>query len=425
MFKKHLSKITENEMFSGTVFVSMGLLLAGVFSYILQFFLARLLNLEDYGVFNALLSFSNIFGVFAVVFATSAIKLISELKVKNSFDVLTQLFWKLSAFTLVINLVILLISVSFKKSFALLLNISDYNLLIPFSLYLGTLLFLAIPTAYLQGLLRFKAFAFFAISSSILRLLFPMIFIFLGFKVGGIYFGITLSSIFAFLISLVLLRKNFQNFISSDLTEHFKKLLFFSVPVLLINIGMTTLNNMDVVLVKKFFSDFDTGVYSLVVTVGKIMLFGIGTISVVMFPQISEMYIKGQNYLKKFIFFLALQIFAVFGGLFVFSLFPKFVVSLFGYQHFYQAVPFVPAFSVFMALYVLVNFMILFLLAINKTGSYIFLIPATLVQSGLIYLKHTSLNSVIYINIGVMSVLLFAIIIYTVANVALNNSTRV
>lgn len=411
-----VKSLAQNTIVTGTLIVTIGTFIGSIFGYVLQVSLGRLLSVEDYGVFNALLSLAVILTVPSLALSNSLIKIVSELKAQDKFDVLTQLYVKVTLFILVFGTIVSFLIYLLRFQIANYLNIADALPVIFFGIFLG-LSFLSInPSSYLQGLLRFKAFAFFAAISGFLRTFLALTFVVLGFNVGGVYFGLGLSFILLYIIATFLLKKNFTKFESISLRSYYKNIANLGIVMFFVGVGMTFLNNVDVILVKHFFDATTAGLYSGVVTVGKIFLFGAGTVTILMYPQIAELYTKGENYIKRFLQFLTVQLVLIFGGIIVFSLFPKLITQTLFSDQFLLAVPYIPKFSIFVAFYILINFMYMFLLAINKKIIWIFLFPTIALQYLLINAHHLSLNSVINTNILVSGGLLFVIVAYTLYN---------
>jgi O-antigen/teichoic acid export membrane protein len=411
MIKKLTSK-TRSALLSGTVVVTTGVLISAVFGYLLQLFLGRMLSVADYGTFNALLSLMYLVGVPAGVLGTTIIKVSSELSAKEQFSKLTALFWRLVlAFSaLGIGFFLLL---SFSRNFlATQLNIEDPSLFIPFGIMLAVSYLVVTPNSYLQGLLRFKAYAFHLVLASVLRFVFPIALIFYGYKVGGVFIGISLSVLTSFLVALILLKKNFRKLEAFNLRKNFEKIVSFSLPVLFITSGLMFLNNMDMILVKKYFDPTLAGYYAGTVTLGKILLFGAGTVATVMFPQISALYTRKEPYLEKFKQLFSLQLLIVSGGVLVFTFCPRLLTLTFFGERFYNSIDFLPRFALFIGLYVLVNFMVMFFLAIEKTRVFLFLLPVVVIQYILITFNHSTLMEVININVIVTLVLLISLFVY-------------
>ncbi|MFZ5424763.1 MAG: oligosaccharide flippase family protein [Patescibacteria group bacterium] len=402
----------KNILFSGTIIVTIGLFVTNILSYLLQLFLGRYLSLTDYGVFTALLSLFSILGIATTALTTSLIKLTSELKANEDYEKLTNLFWqfvKISILVVFVFVTVLYFARDFLGSY---LNIEDHYIFPVFGMYIGLTFLNAVPSSYLQGLLRFKAFAFFSVLSSSLRLVISTLFVIFGLSVAGVFYGMSIAVVLSFFVSLFLLSKNFIKYNNNNLKPFYKKVLVFSTPVLFVNVGMMILNNIDVILVKHFFDSETAGLYSGVVTMGKILLFGAGTIGIVMFPQISELYTKGVPYLAKFKEFFLIQLVLILGGLAFFTLFPELITKIMFGHKFLESVSLIPKYTLFVGIYVLINFMILFFLAINKTRVFLLQVPIVIFQYAFINLKHSTLEEIININIFVSALLLLLVLLY-------------
>jgi len=413
LISKIYTKVTD-VLLSGTVVVTIGILTASFFSYLLQFFLGRTLSVEEYGTFNALLSLMYLVGVPSGVFATAIIKVSSELLAKEQFGKLTSLFRRLILYFVIIGAISSLSIILLRNILSNYLNISQTSLFVAFGLFLGVSYIMVAPNAYLQGLLRFKAYAVQAGFIGFFRFLFPSLFVLLGFGVIGVFAGMGLAVLFVFPLSLLLLKKNFKKVRKLDLSDSLTRILRFSVPVLFINFGMMFLNNVDVIMVKKFFSSTQAGHYAGTVTLGKILLFGASTVTTVTFPQISVLYTKGAGYFEKFKKMFLLQLLLVFCGVLIFTIFPRVLTLLFFGSTFENSIAYLPRFSLFVGAYVLVNFFILFYLAIERVKVVLFLLPATIIQFILLNLSHANLIQIINVNIYVTFALLLSLGAYTV-----------
>jgi O-antigen/teichoic acid export membrane protein len=409
---KRLKSMSKNVAVTGTIIVTLGSFIASGFSYLLQFALGRLLTVPDYGTYNALLSVTNIAGVPAMVLITSLVKLTSELKAKDSFDKLTHIFWKFSAIMVALGFVVFALLSLLKEPLARYMNITESYLFMYLGLVIGISFLMSVPYAYLQGLLRFKAFAFSKMMGGFLRLVIPVSVVLLGYGLGGVFMGIAVAALITYTIGILLLKKNFRKYGNDDLSPYYRKVMTFGVSVLFVNLGLMLMNNLDLILVKKYFSEDIAGFYAGTVTVSKVLLFGAGTVAIVMFPQISELYAKGENYVKRLKIFFTLQLVLVTGGILFFTLFAELITRIMFGEKFMPSVEYIPLFTVFIGLYVLINFMILFFLAIGKTKVFLLQIPAVILQFILITLFHNNLYEVIKINIFVALLLLVGILFY-------------
>lgn len=431
---KKLDILFKNPTLAGTFFVALGTFIGSVFSYLLQIGLGHLLTIEDFGVFNAFLSLLTIFSIPVGAISVALIKKVSELLAQNNFYLLQKLFWSFSKLSLIFGLVLALFFVLLREQVSWYLKVHEPTLILVFSGVLAVSFINTAPLSYLQGLLRFKAFAFISVFSQFLRFLIPMFLVYLGYRVSGAYGGLIFVAVLTFITSYFLLKKNLSTKTPASNTNHnnlkpiYKALLLFSVPVFLTNSGAALLNNIDIIMVKYFFSPYQAGVYAGLVTMCKVFLFGASIVQTVMFPQISHLYALGANYKPRFLKFLFLQILIILAGLLVFTLFPSQINTLMFGGKYADSVPFMPAFAVFVSLYILITFFSMFLLAINKTRAFFIILPACALQIFLIYTFHQSLFSVVKANLAAALFACLFITMYvvkSVRNVGVNNSPNI
>jgi O-antigen/teichoic acid export membrane protein len=404
--------------------------IGNVFSYLLQIGLGHLLSIEDFGVFNTFLSLLVIFGIPAGAISVAVIKKVSEYLAKNDLYTLTKLFWSLTKYSFVSGLILTTIFSLLSRQVAGYLNIPRDGVIIAFAGVLAFSFINVAPLAYLQGLLRFKAYALISVVSQFLRLTIPIGLVYAGFKVTGAYGGLIIVAIISFALGILLLHKNLNQgsgLRSADninLTNIYEQLLLFSIPVFFINSGVAILNNIDVIMVKHFFIPYDAGVYAGVVTMCKVFLFGASMVQVVMFPQISHLHALGANYKSRFLKFLSLQLVLIFSGLAIFTLFPSSINNLMFGGKFADSVPYLPMFALFVALYILITFLSMFLLAINKTKAYLVILPACVIQYLLVSSYHTNLFSIIKANILATGLACLFIAMYVVKSLAYEGLNR-
>lgn len=193
--------------------------------------------------------------------------------------------------------------------------------------------------------------------------------------------------IFGFILSLFLLKKNFTTYEKQevDLKSHLKMIAKFSFTTILVTVGLNLLNNVDVLLVKHYFDSDTAGIYSSIVTVGKVFLFGASTVTLVMYPQISQLYASNKDYSSRFKQFVSLQVILVTIGILCFYILsPTIINTLFG-NKFILAAKYLPKFTIFVGLYILIYFMTMYFLAVNKTKVYILLLCGVLSQFVLLF----------------------------------------
>lgn len=409
-----LKKLKENKELMDTALVGGATLFGSVFSYLLQFVLGRKLSVSDYGTFNVLLSLSSMVGVFGAVFGTSLIKVNAEIFAKKDNDKLRSLFVSSVKFSLTVGVISFLIIFSLREFISKYLNVGDSFLITLFGVSVGLGFLNVIPNSYLQGTQEFKKYSLFHIFSLFLRFLIPAIFVFMGFGLRGVYSAAPISSIAAFLFGFLILGLNLKNLKKVEVSDSLKKVFSFASTVILVNFSMMALNNIDLIMVKRFFSPADAGYYAGTMTLGKILLFGAGAVSVVMFPKITALHAGGKNFMKSLKRLLMLLILVLVVGVICYQVFPGIITNLFFGKAFENSVKYLPLFSVFVAFYVLINFLVMFFLAIDKKKVGLLLLPGVLIQYIALNFFHDSLWEVINVNImiSVFTLILLSVFFY-------------
>jgi O-antigen/teichoic acid export membrane protein len=395
-----IRSILVNKNLQNTGVIAFGTLFGSFFSYLLQFFLGRLLTVSDYGTFNAFLSLSYLLGIPATVLGVSIVKRVAEYTAKEDNATTTSMFKSLSLVSILGGFLLSLFLIAFSPNISERLNIGSRDLVVLFSLFMGLSFLSVISISFIQGLMLYRRWAFFSTLSGFLRMLFAILPVILGLGIGAIFVGLSINVIVMYLISIFLLWKVFTKGKGQELLPEYKKLLLFGTSTLFLSIGLTFMNNIDMVLVKKYFDPITAGYYAGAITVGKILLFGCTAVATLMFPSISALYARKKDFLPQLKQLLLIQSVLVGLGLLIFELFPYLITKLFFGSAFSHSVPYLRVFCLFIACYVFIYFLVMFSLSIEKTKVYFFLIPGILIQYFMIRAYHNSIFQVIYSDIA-------------------------
>jgi O-antigen/teichoic acid export membrane protein len=411
---------SSNSIVGGMLLVTVGSIVSTFFSYYFNFYIQSIFpNLGDYGNFVFVLTFLTLTQLIPLSVSSSLSILVTELKVKNEFKKLTMLYLKMNLLFGCIGALMGVASVSFSSQISQIFKVGDvlYIQLLALLILVSTL---SIPvTSYLYGLLRFKSHTSLIVMISILKLVFVYSFFISGFGFLSVLYGLILSSVSLIIVGNILLLSSFdKEYKNSDITGLTKKVLFFSLPIFFISTGNGLISQIDFLLIKSKFAPDMSGQYGLLVNIGKIFYFSSIIFLGAMSPQITEAYNKRDGYFKILFFYLKIVSAIVLGGLAIFGLFPKWFLDIFIFLSskiglnlsslnlYYQITWLIPGYSIFIALVILINFLVLFLIATSTTRIYLGFIFASLFQFLLIYFYSFDLYSVIICNIISASVLL-------------------
>jgi len=263
----------------------------------------------------------------------------------------------------------------------------------------------------IQGQELFRWFTLILVITAALKLTLSFIFIPLGFNITGALTALLFSSLIGIAVSLLPLKSNLLLKVKKQEDSagaDFKEIFIYILPVAISFFCFANLVNMDMVLVKYYFSPLDSGLYSLAQMVGKIFLFLPAAISIVMFPRTSGLSAKNMDTtstLKKALLYATML--CITASLF-YNLFPLFFLKILTGKIFFESIALGRLFSVSMIFFTLLFILINYFLSIKDLRFIRYLALFTFLQFFAIVFFHRSLFQVQLI-LCINSVLLFFI----------------
>lgn len=394
-----------------------------ILNFLFQLFMIRNLNAVDYGILNSLLSILVIVSIPSGTLQTVVTKYISIFNVINHHDNIKILILSFLKKTLIFGMILFLLFVLCKREISSFIQVTSPLLIV--ILGLTTFLSVNLPIAQggLQGLQRFGYLGLVMITNGGLKLLFGIVFVYIGYGVTGAMSSVALSILITLFLAFIILAsvlpksiiaKTDIKTVKPDNTEtdiNFSEVHRYFYPVVLVYFCFMILTNVDVVLVKHFYNPLDAGYYSISQMVGKIILFLPVAVTLVMFPKTSELHAQNKDTLhvlkKSTVYVGALSGTAAIVCLF----FPGVIIRLLSGQANPECIPMARIFSVTMFFYSLVYVLLFYNLSIHRLSFIYFLVLLTGLQLLAIILFHQTLIQIIYIMCG-NAILLFLINLY-------------
>lgn len=424
---------SESLLVKGSFIVLFGSILTNVGSYIFHLMMGRWLGPADYGVLESLVSVLTLLSIPLGVLNIIIVKYVSikhnNIKIdnKNSDNNFIKLIIdKVSIYGLIILLLFLCLFPITKN----VLKINSFYLILAVGITFYFNLYSSVFSSVLQGKMEFLRFSCLGVFGSWSKLIFGVILVYFGFKVGGPITAFALSSIFTFATGYFLLNKTTGfNLFSKEKSKMTVRGLFtgvekYSLAVLLSSLSLTSLISADIILARFFLSPLEAGHYAALSVLGKIIFFASSPIISVMFPMISNKESQGKDYrlLLAASFFMVLIISILISS--VFYLFPSGMsTALFGLK--YSGISnSLGNFAIFISLYGLCYLLVNFYLSISKKIIVIFPVVFSIVQILLIVMFHKDIAQIVFINILVHSVFLIVLLFYLlrdINNKKLNN----
>ncbi|MFA4888636.1 MAG: oligosaccharide flippase family protein [Candidatus Omnitrophota bacterium] len=359
-----MPKSRVDEFLKNIIIVFAGASVANALNLLYQLLVAHKLSPEEFANFNAILS------IFMIISAPISTLQLVVAKYCAEFNALGQL-----------NKLRVFLNVFFKKSvtlalvsFPLFLFICLYagktlkiNSFIPGIILAGLLSSSCIPVfnGAIQGLELFKWQAVISLSGGLLKLALAYILIYFGFKISGALFSLLAANLLGMAIAYLILRGYFFSPPANE-QVNYREIYLYVFPIALANFCFYALVNMDMLLVKYFFTPQDAGFYSVAQMLGKIFLFLPGAISIVMFPRAAGL--KAKNIVTSATLGRSLLYTAIlcFLSAAFYNIFPAFVLKILTGKVFAESVFLGRLFSISMSFFTLSYILIIYFLSLGR-----------------------------------------------------------
>lgn len=412
MFRALAQKAKNNDFVKGGLILFTGSMTGNILAYLYNIIIGRILEPEYFGVFSSIVAIGYIISVFSATLSLLIAKFSAEYVSKNDMNGIYSIFKYTTNRFLILGGILLGFFVATAPLISNFLKIDSVVPILILTVSLVVAFFVAINRGVLQGTLKFLEFSINTNAEMLLRIVISVLFVFIGWKVNGALLGLSLGIIIAYALSFIPIKKMFHNAQREQIDTHLIKK--YAVPLFISFLGMTLLYTVDIILVKHYLSDYDTGIYSALSIFGKIIFFASGSIALALFPMAAERNASGKEH--KYLLLGSLIIVSVISLLIlgVYFFMPRIVVGLFLGKEFLEASPYLMLFGLVMFFYSLINILINYYLSINKTAVSYLPFIFSIILLILIIFFHQSLKEIIYIRIIHMALLLIAIPIFNV-----------
>lgn len=389
-----------NDKFSkNAIFMFFAASFASLTNLIYQLVLVRNLTEIEYGILSSLISLLLIIAMPIAAFRTMVIKFISAFNIREKLNKIPGLFFVFMRHNLIIGLVTVGAVLLLREKITYFLNIgSDIYIN-----YLALILFLSaiypVLSGFLQGLEKFYWEGAINIISGLIKIGFTFIFVKAGLNIIGGLVGFIISLMLGIMLYFFPIREAIIAIKDRIRVEgkEIKEMYSYFIPSMLFVLGMMALTNIDMVLVKHFFSPQDAGYYAVAQFIGKILFFIPGPIALVLFPRAANLMAEEKQHrhvLKKALIFSALLCLLC---ALVYNLFPATILQIITGKSYPVSIFLGRLFSLAMSLFGIVNVVSFYLLSVNNFKFIKFLIIATVLQTLAILFFHSTLAAVLII----------------------------
>lgn len=402
--------LIKDEFTKNGVIIFSASIVTGFFNYLYQIYMGRALGPEDYGTFGALFSIFYIVGVISQTLGTSTTNFVARFigEGKQIGFFIKESIKRFALIGIIVS-TIFLISIKDIKS---LFNISDSGpiLVLIFILFLQWLS--PITGGILRGAKRFFAMSFISVTDSFSKMVIGILLVTLGFGVIGALTGVVLGILIGLIISVIFIRGYIKPNNPHEPDFKFSSFYVYSLPVLIVMIGLSIPSNIDVILVKHYFSPFEAGIYSSIAVLGKIIFFVSGAIGTMMFPIIAEKHVRkedGKGVLKKSLLYTGILSGSV---ALIYIIFPSIIVKMFGVKYEIGA-DLVGLYGIGMFLFSLIAIMVNYHLAMRDMRYVVIFAGFIILEIVAMTIFHSSILDIVSILVITNLILVITSMIYT------------
>lgn len=401
--------ILNHSVTKNSIIVLAGSMFANFFAYLYHLTVGRILGPEKYGELAALLSLIYLLNVPAQGLQTVMTKYFSSFKARQQTGEAKSLFLLATKWMLLLEVIGFIILLPLLNKLADFLHISTKENFIWLYLIFSTYLISVIQLSSYQAYQLFFASSVLTNTGAALRLIAGAM---------GALFGVSATLLSNVLTNLVMYIVSFLplSFIikvkSEPVSISKRHILGYSIPTLITALGITALYSQDVILVKHFFAAREAGIYSSLSILGKVIFYASSALGFVLFPVVAERSELDKSH--RSIVWTGLAVIALISFTLTafYFLFPKSVVDLLFGKAFYEAVPYLGYFGLFISFFSLSSLLTSVCLASGKTAVWALAVLGAIAQTASIWMFHGTLLGIVQVNLAVTAGLFFLLLLY-------------
>jgi len=386
----------------------------GLFNYLYQLAMGRMLQPDDYGILMSLTSLYLIVSIFSLAIRTAMAKFISKYHAEGNMRAASSLWWRYLKHTLILGVVAFIVAALLSPAISGFLRIG--NFWYPLVLFSSLILAFVVPVNYgtLNGLHRFFQLGWATNLWALLKLVLAIVLIKIGFGLYGGLIPFLLAFIVIFIITLSLLKDLRGGNAEKVEIVGFRSYLGLSFIAVL---AYTVLTNVDVVLVKHFLSAEQAGNYAAIAALGRAALFAPMGIALAMFPKVSGLHEMGKSHRPVLLMAVLLTLLISGTIVVIYWIAPQFVIGFlgrdeFGVLKYALAVPHLSKYALAMILFA-VSFIIMnYSLSINRIRIAYPFVAVAFLQVVLILYFHADIAQVVNVMLVSAGVCLIAVLAF-------------
>lgn len=276
-----------------------GKIIYSILGFFFTFVVARLMVAEIYGRFMYIFTFVSFFNTLATFgFGQGLVSFLPKLEEEDKVDEMKSLISFDFIFSFILSVIIILILIANKNLIAL--NILNNSSLADLLAWVAPILILNAFIGISRGVFRgsnsiniyIKGHDFI---SPIFKLIFIVVFYFVGLEFFGVLISYYLSLFFSLIYFLIKIYKSgYMGKVNLKFKKTYISHLKFSFPLLLTGLLGFFINKTDTFMIGYFLSESEVGIYNIALKVGTMSNFSLVAFITMFAPLISKLFHKGE-----------------------------------------------------------------------------------------------------------------------------------
>jgi len=379
-------------------------MVTNISNYAFQVVMARLLTPVEYGLMNALLSLLAVMAVPVSTLLMVVTRKTSEFKARNDLAGISGLYRLINTRVLVSGLIGFTVFILCAPSIRDYLHAPSLIPIVALGVLIFTTLAYPINMAVLQGVQDYKWMGINQGLGGPAKFLFAVLFVLTGFSVNGVMIGMIATSLLLWGVSYYPIRNFVMN--RNQQAAIINRISFSEVlPIFLAVFAFAVLTQADIVLVRRYFTAHDAGIYASAAILGKAVMYIPGAIVLAMFPMVSEKYALNQSSRHLLAKALAFTLLLSGLGTVLFYFFPGWIMDILYGTRYIEAHPVLKYYGIAMLPMGLLMVLMNYLIAREKSLFSCLMIIGAFLEILAIFYFHSSLMHIVFIILAIGSLL--------------------
>jgi len=410
---RFLSWIIRDKFIKTSILFLVAVMISNIINYLFQITMGRMLTVEKYGEMNSLMSIVMLLTILFTPISYYLARHTAQFLALGKKDEIRGLFkYTYTRFGVFIYLFVIIL---------LFLSpvIGNYIHVETYEVFL-VLVFGGISIAYFfnngfaQGLHKFRLLSLFIIMLSVFKYIFSIVFVYHKSSVNSVLYALILSGIIVGIFSSLLLKADMKRWRILKYSLKREEIKNYLLPMIISSFFFGALTQLDVVLVKHFFSSYEAGIYASAAIISKAVLYLPIAIVMSLFPIVAVENTKKKDTLHILIKALIINTIIAGCGVLLLVLFPNYIIKLLFGIKYINAVGIVGFFSIIMFIMGIISILMNYFLALGEVRFIFGLIGSLIIQVTGIYFVHDTLDQILYILLtaGIFSIIVLFVFVF-------------